>query len=365
MSSINTSPKKILVIRRDNIGDLILSTPFLGALKQRFPNAQIDIFTNSYCAPVLVGNPDIDNVFVYEKGHHRGKRGLVSVYLDRARLIWKLRQARYDCIILGKPSVEPRPLQLARLIGAPQIIGITERGSRFEKYLTDPLYWSPDHGTHVAERCMQLLEPLGGTSPAGPLRIFPDNELAASFSALCRQRFGQERRLVGVQISARKLRQRWPVERFAALMKTLHERHNLAFALFWSPGTRDNPMHPGDDENAAALIELLPPDFPILPCPTQTLAELIAKLSTMHAMITSDGGALHIGAAAGLPILCFFGNSESARWHPWAVPYVLIQKDIADVGDITVEDAADGFEDLLAGASDQVSRPRQVGRKQR
>lgn len=344
-----TPPKKILVIRRDNIGDLILSTPFLSALKKRFPDTAIDVFTNSYCAPVLEGNPDVDQVFVYEKGHHRGQRGLFKVYLDRALLIWKLRKAKYDFIILGKPSVEPRPLQLARLIGASRIIGITEQGSPFENYLTDPLYWSPAQGKHVAERCMQLLDPLGGTVPAGPLRIFPDAALAAQFNTLCREGFGQERLIVGVQISSRKLRQRWPIERFAELMKTLQVRHScMAFVLFWSPGPSDNPMHPGDDENAAALIQLLPPGFPVLPCPTQSLHELIAKLSTMQAMITSDGGALHIGAAVGLPILCFFGNSESARWHPWAVPYILIQKDSADVGDITVKDAVNGFEDLLA-----------------
>lgn len=352
MPNINTSLKKILVIRRDNIGDLVLSTPLLHALKVRFPEAQIDVFTNSYCAPVLTNNPDIDNVFVYAKGHHRGQRGLIGVYLERARLIWKLRRARYDCIILGKPSVEPRPLQLARLIGAPRIIGVTDQGSRFEKYLTDPLYWTPDHGMHVAERCMQLLAPLSGKAPAGPLRIFPDATLAASFSTQCQRDLGQKTCVVGVQISSRKLRQRWPIERFAELMKTLHIRHSdIAFALFWSPGASDNPMHPGDDENAAAIIELLPPDFPVLPCPTQTLPELIAKLSTMQAMITSDGGALHIGAAAGLPILCFFGNSESARWHPWAVPYVLIQKDSADVRDISVEDALAGFEALLTKLS--------------
>lgn len=354
MPSNNTSPKKILVIRRDNIGDLILSTPFLHALKAHFPDSQIDVFTNSYCAPVLSGNPDVDNVFVYEKGHHRGERGLVGVYLARACLIWKLRRAHYDCIILGKPSVESRPLQLARMIGSPRIIGVTEAGSPFEKYLTDPLYWTPENGAHIAERSMQLLEPLGSIVPAGPLHIFPDTALSEPFRTLCKERFGEKRRVISVQISSRKLKQRWPVERFAELMNALRMRHEIAFALFWSPGAHDNPMHPGDDENAAALIKLLPENFPVLPCPTQTLPELIAKLSTTHALITSDGGALHIGAAAKLPILCFFGNSESARWHPWAVPYILVQNDTADVRNIPVKEAIAGFEALLAKLDETV-----------
>ena len=53
---------KILVLRRDNIGDLVLTTPVLAALRQRFPHARIEALVNSYSAPVLEGHPDIDRV---------------------------------------------------------------------------------------------------------------------------------------------------------------------------------------------------------------------------------------------------------------------------------------------------------------
>lgn len=346
MTKIDNSPKKILVIRRDNIGDMVLSTPFLHELRQRFPIARIDMLTNTYCAPVLDRNPDLDHVYVYAKGHHRGSRSLLNVQLARLRLILQLRRIGYDTIILGKPPVEPRPLQLARLVGAPRIVGITEPGSRFLKHLSDPVFWSPGQGHHIAERCMQLLKPMGGAAEAGKLHIFPEPRSVAAFTDKCLQRFGSEMKIIGIQISSRKPRQRWPIEYFAKLMKRLHEGHGFAFALFWSPGSRDNPMHPGDDENAEKLIASLPIDFPLIACHTTTLEELIANLAAMDMMITSDGGAMHLGAASGLPTLCFFGNSESARWHPWKVPYKLLQKDTQEVSDISVDEAVEAFEQL-------------------
>ncbi|HRE18743.1 MAG TPA: hypothetical protein PLW86_17010, partial [Rhodocyclaceae bacterium] len=60
----------ILVIRTDNIGDLVCTTPLLSALRQRHPQAWIGVLANSYSAPVLAGNPDVDAVLVYRKAKH-------------------------------------------------------------------------------------------------------------------------------------------------------------------------------------------------------------------------------------------------------------------------------------------------------
>ncbi|HMG60523.1 MAG TPA: hypothetical protein VK583_12390, partial [Burkholderiales bacterium] len=78
---------RILVIRRDNIGDLVCTTPLIFALRERFPLAHIAALVNTYNEPVLSGNAAIDAVYAYEKGKHRGeKRSIVSVYADRLNL---------------------------------------------------------------------------------------------------------------------------------------------------------------------------------------------------------------------------------------------------------------------------------------
>ena len=108
--------------------------------------------------------------------------------------------------------------------------------------------------------------------------------------------------------------------------------------LFWSPGPADNPQHPGDDEKASEVIEATR-GLPVLPWPTHELGSLVAGIAACRSMIMSDGGAMHVAAALGRPIVCFFGKSGASRWRPWGVPHVLLQPASLEVADIGVEDA--------------------------
>ena len=105
-------------------------------------------------------------------------------------------------------------------------------------------------------------------------------------------------------------------------------------------------MHPGDDEKAARVLAATE-GLPVIPFPTGTLDDLIAGLSVCDAMICSDGGAMHIGAALGKPLVCFFGNSDSVHWHPWAVPHVLLQPASRNAQDISVDEACAAFSRLM------------------
>ena len=148
--------------------------------------------------------------------------------------------------------------------------------------------------------------------------------------------------LVGVHVSARKPSQRWPAERFVALMRALHERYGGACMLFWSPGPSDHPQHPGDDEKAADIMRALGV-FPVLPWPTEELPALVAGLAACDRLICSDGGAMHIATALGKPILCFFGQSDPVRWRPWGVPHHVLQPTSREVGDVTVDQALGAY----------------------
>ena len=85
--------KKILLIRRDNIGDLVCTTPAFAALRKHYPNAQIGALVNSYNAEVLRGNPNVDHVFVYQKLKHAGNLASRFKALNqRLKLIAQLRR---------------------------------------------------------------------------------------------------------------------------------------------------------------------------------------------------------------------------------------------------------------------------------
>jgi ADP-heptose:LPS heptosyltransferase len=336
---------KFLIIRRDNIGDLVCTTPLVAALRKRYPEAWIGALVNGYNAPVLAGNPDFDAIYAYEKAKHREPgQSLLGVYAQRLRLLLSVRREGIDYAILAAPGWQPRSLALARLAGARQIVGfVPADGTRpsAARHITHPVPYAHESPLHETEDVFRLLAPLGidGTPPATKV-----------VARACSREEPPGTLLVGVHISARKPSQRWPIERFAALMRALHAEHHARFRLFWAPGSAHNPKHPGDDEKARTLLDDVR-ELPVTPHATHELSALIDGLAACDVVVCGDGGAMHIAAGLGKPIVCLFGKSEANRWHPWAVPYVLLQHPSLDVAAITVAEAQSGFRALLADRS--------------
>lgn len=340
---------KILVIRRDNIGDLVCTTPIFRALRERYPEACIAALVNSYTWPVLENNPDTNRVFAYTKAKHRAHGiSMLRVYWERLRLIFRLRRMRFDYVILAAPGFLPRVLRLARLIRARHIIGFTDPARRDSHYIDMGVDYLPSHPRHETEDVFRVLAPLGIHGPPPPARVTAQPDEVAMVEALIRpQGWPAGALCVAVHISARKPSQRWPTKRFIEFIKRLHKTYNATFMLLWSPGDEKNPLHPGDDTKAGEIIGALE-SVPVTACPTHQLRRLIAALSLCDCVVCSDGGAMHLAAALGKPILCFFGNSDSVRWRPWGVPHVLLQPTTLNVADISVDEAVEGFQKLLA-----------------
>jgi ADP-heptose:LPS heptosyltransferase len=330
--------RRILVVRRDNIGDLVLTTPLFAALRAKMPDATIDVLTNSYAAPVLAGNPHLNALYVYTKAHHRDAgESWLGVYLRRVRTVLELRRRRYDTILLAKVPAERRPLQFARMIGAEEIVGLVKPGDAPLPGLTHLYEWDPVRDSHTVQALMQLGRHFGIAEPGGPTLVRPEPRAQQKARAFLAPVVERGAPVVVLNLSARKVKQRWPVARFVALARALHEREDASFMLVWSPGAPDNPRHPGDDDKAAEAMHGLA-GLPCVAVRTAALPELIAALSLADAMVTADGGAMHLGAACGLPVVALFGNSDPAMWHPWHVPHEVLQHPARDVNLIEVDD---------------------------
>ncbi|MBC8007136.1 MAG: glycosyltransferase family 9 protein, partial [Prolixibacteraceae bacterium] len=210
---------KILVIRRDNIGDLVCTTPLIHTVRQGFPASRIDALVTSYNAPVLLGNPDLDHVYTYTKAKHRGEtgQGVLDVYLQRLRMLFGLRREHYDYAVLANLEFSPRPFRLARLIAPKHIVGFLAPGTRWAR--TVDLGVPPDNvPRHEVEGLFQLLAPLGISGQPGPARVFPDPaKVQSARKALAPA--PDLARTLAVHLSSRLPHQRWPADRFAALIR--------------------------------------------------------------------------------------------------------------------------------------------------
>jgi ADP-heptose:LPS heptosyltransferase len=361
--NLTNSTTRILLVRRENIGDLILTTPLIRLLREQLPNAHMAALVNSYNAPILDGNDDLDEVFVYTKGKHADSWwGSVVARYELVRLFLKLRRMQFDDVILAEPTYTPRNIRLARFIlGKPwssaerRVIGF-EHDDGTNAGLDVVVPKSAMDGLHQAQIMLRIADAYGFTLPVGArgdtpcCRVgLPKMPAAAGITAVGQTEPLLVRLHIGLHISARKPSQRWSVEAFAALAMQIQQAGDVKFSVFWSPGAADNALHPGDDEKAQALKTLLAATpVAVEFVQTNDLATLIVGLESVDLLVCADGGAMHIAAGLGKPIVALFGDSDPVRWRPWGVPHRVVQAPSRDVAAIGINTVFDAFVALTA-----------------
>lgn len=311
---------RILLLRRDNIGDLVCTTPLLAALRAQLPGAWLGALVTTYNAEVLAGNPALDEIFVYEKLKHRSG-SLLSHLRTRLGQMARLRGQKIDYVLV--PSPTPQSLKMARGLKPGEIVAAPSAAPARQ---------------HEVERTYEIGRALGVSGKPGPLLVVPDPQKKDEL----RQRLGGGP-FVAIHISARRPAQWWPVERYAALARELSKSARVV--LLWAPGSRDNPGHPGDDEAAAAVLRETR-GAAVVPVETPDLRTLIAALSLADRVACPDGGAMHLAAALGKPVVALFGDSPVARWRPWGVPHEVVRPETRDLADLPLEPVLEAWRKL-------------------
>ncbi len=318
---------KIIFIRRDNIGDLVCTTPAIAAARQSFPGAKIGILVNTYNADIVSNNPDINEVYVYKKAKHSTDKGKWSIWLDNARLLLRIRREKYD-VAIGCGSFSPMLARYTLLTGAKRRIGYCRRGSTNVSknvYYTDPI--CPTEGSeHETIKIFRLLEPIGIAGRPGRMIVYPLRQEMDKFAAFRTvHRSYRARPLIAIAISARIKANKWPVEKFAELISTLLDRNEENILLLWAPGSRDNPTFPGENEIAQDIIDRF--TGRILAYPTSTISSLIAAIAASDIVVTLDTGSLHISAGLQKPTVALMTKAKEPSWYPWDTRNIVISAD--------------------------------------
>jgi len=359
--------KNVLVIRRDNIGDLVCTTPLLSNLRRYFLGTKIAVLANSYNAPVLRDHPDVDALYAYTKlKHKRPGQSAWSVAIQTLVLVWRLRRQKFDAVIIASSGEQASAIKYAfwikpkliltydtPLLGSyrqvksavlllDQSSPVVRRKGGIEIRTLPLAQAAVGHEAQAANRLIELI----GVNPeqVPPVHIYAGADAVGRVSKYFRGTDPSRYRLA-VHISARKASQRWPQARWIELIELLLKVLKVTVVLLWSPGKSSNPLHPGDDDIAKAIVDYFV-DLPLVAVPTRRLDELIGALAHVDAMFCADGGAMHIAAGLGKPIVCMFGQSSPERWHPWGVEHTVLQADTLQAQDITVRQAVDAVAKL-------------------
>lgn len=336
---------RILVIRRDNIGDLVCTTPLLAALRARYPQAHLAALVNSYNAAVLEGNPHVDAVHSYTKLKHRVPgESRIGILAARLGMLARLRREPFNIVVLAKDGFDRQGLTLARQLRRRDVVGFGNPG---DKHITMRVPALPYPALHEVQMLQLLAAAMDVPNADGPVRVYP----AAQRVQAWRQRLslGARRRWVALHVSAREAERRWPAAHCAELIRRLASE-STGVLLLWSPGEADNPAHPGDDAKAADIMARVGANPAVVPAPTVALGNLIAVLALCHGFIGADGGALHIAAGLGLPIVGLYEERKTKRWHPWKVPYEMVVTPTGQIADIPVDQVLRAWDRLVKGA---------------
>jgi len=325
---------KILFIRRDNIGDLICTTPAIHAVREKYPAAKIGILVNTYNADVVNNNPDIDKVYIYEKAKHAPDKSKLSVWFNNLKVLREIRKEKYD-IAIGCGSYSPRLARYTFLTGAKTRIGYIKKGLEQSKFYNMPMF-EPEKTLHEVENTYNLLSPLGINGVPSSLRAFPmDDEAEKIRNSLNMSGSKKETPLIAFHISSRRPENRWPAEKFIELGNLISNHSHAAILLLWSPGSEKNVYHPGDDEKAEIIKQSIKPE-PIV-YKTTRLRELIAALSLSSLVVCCDGGAMHIAAALKKPVVTIWGSTNPDKWAPWRTEHIIL-KNGRDASMVPVDD---------------------------
>ncbi len=320
--------RRILVVRNDNIGDVLCTTPALRALRRAFPEAHLAILVAEHCRDAVLRNPDLTEVLTYTKAKHR-PRGLgLAALWDLTHAIRRLRAQRFDLAIAMRRPFSRSNAWLAYAAGAPFRLGYLPPACHPFRFFLNLGREVGAVASHEVDGCLGLLASIG-IPPAGrALHLDPDPEAQAAIRRRLREAGlpppapgpGPAGEVAGgsglalVHISNRRETSRWPLASFAQAADALHERLGLAILLSWSPGDSQNPLFPGDDGKAEEVARGMRARPIFLRTPE--LRELIAAVSLCNFVLSTDGGLMHIAAALDIPQVVLFGKTGPEHWAP-------------------------------------------------
>lgn len=327
--------KSILVIRRDNIGDLVCTTPLIEGLKIAHPEASIYLLINTVSQDVVKNNPHITHTFIYRKAKHAGsKRAKLGVYFERFMMFIQLRRIHFDATILANPVSCKYSLRLAKMAGAKHIIG----ANTGDKSISVPFERSDFSGEHQVEQTFSYLSAITQKKLAiPPVRIWLTEQERQQAGQRIEQLQPEQNIGLAVHISSRSEKRRWPLERYVETIQRYLQEKSGSVLIFWSPQGTLAPDDVGDQHRAEQVLAACQSPRVSL-YPTASVRELVAAYERCEQVLCSDGGQMHLAAAMNKKQVVLFGDTDQKSWHPWSGQYQILQTSSGDCVDVTVDD---------------------------
>jgi heptosyltransferase-2 len=303
--------KRILVRAVNWLGDAVLTTPAIDAIRASFPSARITLLATPLVAELFSPHDSVDEVMIYEKnGRHAGLMG-------RLRLAGELRARGFDLAILLQNALDAAVI--ARMAGIPLRIGYRTDGRGLLLSRGSPLTGESKRLHHV-EYYLKMLSHFGipSASKALSLTVTEEEEREAA-DILHRAGIEADDFLLGINPGATYgSAKRWYPERFAAVADELCNRWGGKAIITGGRGERDI----AGEIAATAKSKCL--DL----AGGTSVRQLMALIKRCDFFITNDSGPMHIAAALNVPLVAVFGPTDHTTTSPYSDRAVVVRRDV-------------------------------------
>ena len=304
------APQRILLLRLERIGDLLMALPGIAAVRHFAPNAEIDLVVGSWNAELASAIPAATRVIQLDaEWLAREGQGLRMPALLRTAASWRVR--RYDLAINFEPDIRSNLVLAAS--GARWTAGYRSAGGG--ALLNQALEYDP--AEHTADNARRLVSAVfGAAAPAAvPLLDIPEIERKRAKTILG----NASRPVVAMHVNGGRAVKQWDPVRFAAVAQRLVASRAATIVFTGAPA--DGPL-------IAQATATLPAGSFIDASKDVGLLTLAALLEQADVMVTGDTGPMHVAAAVGTPIVAVFGPSDPRRYAPRGALDTVVRVDL-------------------------------------
>lgn len=297
--------KNILVVQTAFLGDVVLVTPLLEALKERFPQARIAVVTTPTGGEILQGNPVISEIIVYDK--KVTQRG----WLNFLRVVRQIRERQFDLAVLPHRSM--RTSLLAYLAGIPVRLGFENSIAKF--LLTQSAAYLK--ARHEVERNLELAYSLGAQRKQIKPKVYLSQEEDSFAREFLAANGVSDGFLVGLNPGSVWATKRWLPEGFAQVGDRLTKDYNTRVIVFGSAK---------EAEIGQQVIKNMK-HTPISAIGQTNLKQLTALIKRCYLFVTNDSGPMHLAMAVATPTVAIFGpTTTDIGFGPYGEKAIVVER---------------------------------------
>lgn len=345
------SINNIIVFRLNKVGDMICTLPFLKTLRNHFEKAKITVFTEQPAQEIMQVLDYINGFIIYKNNN----KLFLNKYLESYRLInnYKKKSSikKFDIAFGVKGGFSSSLALLTLISGASLRAGYVNKNHILRHCYNLPVASVDFAHTHQVETCLNILSVIGIKDFAKDISI----EIPADFTNkvhefIALNKISLDKPVILFNISNNREKSSWDIDKFIELGRILIEKH--AFTCIISSTDKD-------EEQGHTLCRTIGTNA--FYYKTKKLMDFAAIASLSSFVVAGDGGASHISAAAGAPVISIFGETNPAIWKPYGTQNIALQSKDKNAKSITLEDVLNSILSNLALLNKKKSGKKNMG----